>query len=378
MDTEIEMVRRKTDHILELDPLPLNVRSSPFFSKTMAFTVKRKLKRLHDATSVICFVTHDSDQKLVALKQIGNLIQVVYALSHIANALPDCCTAIINYGALEHLESLLSNIYNDSILLRNACMLLAALCRMKPQLPFNKREIVLRTLRFAIFIEDDRVIPQACLALSIFSKDRFVAIGERVYKRLLCLLEYKKPEIILSALRAIGNYVRWGARDQIQLIFETDVLVWLELFICHKFTEVRTESWWIISNITAVANNLKLDLCIIPVLAGLVRKANANAEFKIAAAHQATGSKLYTTGICMVKEETQIQEQDVTVANRHAVAAGGGFHSGGKFSTGFVVGYFIGRHHHHSHAVSNFCISPYYQFLATLIVLAIFILEQQL
>ncbi|KAK1392380.1 hypothetical protein POM88_011436 [Heracleum sosnowskyi] len=65
-------------------------------------------------------------------------IQALYALSHIANVFPACCNAIINCGALELLESLLSNVFNDSVLLRNVGMLLAALCQMKPHLPSNK------------------------------------------------------------------------------------------------------------------------------------------------------------------------------------------------------------------------------------------------
>ncbi|KAK1371273.1 hypothetical protein POM88_037365 [Heracleum sosnowskyi] len=379
--TETEMVRRKTDRILELDPLPLNVHLSPFFSKAMAFTVKRKLKRLDRATSVICSTTHDSDQKLVALKQIGNLIiadsrpgdyldskvlphllkfmevkeiktppdssgsiwrithpedkknrkfqfytaiiltrmvfsekgyeftepaipslvklipspflfvqiQALYALSHIANVFPACCNAIINCGALELLESLLSNVFNDSVLLRNAGMLLAALCRMKPHLPSIKREIVLRTLRVSIFLEDDNVIVQACLALFNFSKDGFVAIENKVLKRLLRLLEYTNPRIILLALRAIGNYVRWGTHNQIQFMFDRVVLMRLAILLYHKFTEVKTESCWITSNITAAANNLELqkvvDMGLISVPVALAKRNKVKTEFKVAAAY---------------------------------------------------------------------------------------------
>lgn len=115
----------------------------------------------------------------------------------------------------------------------------------------------------------------------------------------------------------------------------------------------------------------------------------------------------------MVSENTQIQEKDVTLVNKLGGGSfrggggggsfrGGGFSSrGGGFSSrgggsyyrsrgsglsgigaGFGLGYILGHghhhhhhhHHHHSGGVSSLCINPYFQFFATIIVLAKFIL----
>ncbi|KAK1372671.1 hypothetical protein POM88_028864 [Heracleum sosnowskyi] len=107
----------------------------------------------------------------------------------------------------------------------------------------------------------------------------------------------------------------------------------------------------------------------------------------------------------MEKEETQIQEKDVTVANKLGGGSfrsgGGGFRGGGGFSSrgsgsyyrgsgsrgssgsglrgsgvGFGLGYIFGHHHHHHHSggVSSLCINPFFQFLVTIIVLAKLIL----
>ncbi|KAK1356664.1 hypothetical protein POM88_049920 [Heracleum sosnowskyi] len=328
--------RKKTDRGQDLTLPPMDILCSNYVSKLLAFTVKRKLHRLDLATSIICSTTHDSDQKLAALKQLASLIvpdtrlgdhldsrvlpqlikfleykerkthpedlknrrfqyysaivltnivsskkgiefkdkaisplvilidtwhwfvqiQVLCALSNIANVFPDTCEAIIRYGALELLESLLTDEKNHYALKKSGMQLLSALCRMKPHLLSHKR--VLRTLEPAIFCESVSVLVPACLSLSNFTNKRFVDIGTGVCKRLLDLLDYKVPEIVLYALRAIGNYVRWCTNDQLQSIFDRGLLLHLSILFYHKYTEARKETCWIISNIAAAANNSQM------------------------------------------------------------------------------------------------------------------------
>lgn len=211
-------------------------------------------------------------------------IQVLCALSNIANVFPDTCDAIIKYGALEHLESLLTNEKNHYVLRKSGCELLSALCQMKPHVPFDKRMIVLRTLKTAIFYESVSILVPACLALSNFTNKRFVDIGDAVYKRLLHLIEYTIPEIVLYALRAIGNYVRWCNNGQLQSVIEGGLPLHLlgRLYHAHKYTEVRKETCWIISNITAAANNSQLQVVIncqlILLLVGAVGKAEVEVK----------------------------------------------------------------------------------------------------
>lgn len=368
--------REKTDRGEELSLPPMDNFCSNYVSKLLAFTVKRKLKRLDLATSVICSPTHDSAQKLGSLKQLASLIvadtrlgdhldsqvlpqlinfleykerktpiqldyrvktkthpedlnnrrfqyysaivltnivsskkgvefkdkaipalvkliltwhwfvqiQALYALFNIANVFPDTCEAIIKNGALEHLESLLTNEKNHYALKKSGIQLLSALCRIKPYLPVDKR--VLRTIKPAIFCESVSVLVQACLSLSNFTNKRFVDFGTEVYKRLLDLADYKVPEIVLYALRAIGNYVRWCNNDQLQSIIDQGLLIRLTISLYHKYTEVRKETCWIISNITAAANNSQIQSVIsfgmILVLVRFVE--NAEVEVKEVAA----------------------------------------------------------------------------------------------
>lgn len=132
---------------------------------------------------------------------------------NIATVFPDTCEAIINNGALELLESLLTNEKNHYALRESGCLLLSGICQMKPHIPpdkvipcsifplkpvityrcliyvlnFGQRAIVLRTLKIAIFYESVSILVPACLALSYFTNQRFVDIGTEVYKRLLDL-----------------------------------------------------------------------------------------------------------------------------------------------------------------------------------------------
>ncbi|KAL1830639.1 hypothetical protein ACET3Z_000290 [Daucus carota] len=341
---------RKRDRGGESSLPPMDIYCSRYVSKLLSFTVKRKLKRLSDVTSVICSPDHESIEKLRALKQLASLIvedtrlgdyldskvlpelisflefkeqktplqadgryysaivltnivsskkgfkfkdkaipalvklittwhwfvqiQVLCALSNIANVFPETCDAIIKHGAFEILESIITNGRNHYALRKSACELLSALCKL--YVPFEKRKIVLHTLKTAIFSESESVLVPTCLALSNFSNKKFVDVGAEVYKRLLHLIEYTIPEVALSALRVIGNHVRWCDNDRLQSIIIGGLPLHLVGLLHHKYTEVKKETCWIISNIIAAANNSQLQVVLncqlIILLVGFVQK----------------------------------------------------------------------------------------------------------
>lgn len=207
-------------------------------------------------------------------------IQALDTLTDIADAFPDSSDTMIKNGALELLESLLSDKWNHYLVLKGGAQLLTTFCRMKPPLPYDKIEIVVRTISTAIEYEYASVLIQLCLALSILCDGGFVAVGTEV-ERLIDLICYREPEIVISALRLIGNYVRWGDDELIQFMFEQGLLLRLGRLLNHKHTILRKETCWIISNITAAANQSQLqrviNLSLIENLISLVK----NDEFEV-------------------------------------------------------------------------------------------------
>lgn len=85
----------------------------------------------------LCFFLCQCDDSTV-FRDIFDVVQVLYALFNIANVFPDTCEDIVKNGALEHLESLLTNDKNHYALKSSGIQLLSALCRMNPLLCFDE------------------------------------------------------------------------------------------------------------------------------------------------------------------------------------------------------------------------------------------------
>ncbi|KAL8134003.1 importin subunit alpha-4-like [Apium graveolens] len=198
----------------------------------------------------------------------------LFTLANIANVFPESCDFMIKNGVLRDLESLISNEYNHYELLESGCKLLTAFCRMKPQLLSDKMDIVVNTISTAIGYVHESVLIQGCLALSLLSDQGLVKIGTGV-DRLLDLINYSVLQIVISALRTIGNYVRWGNDEEIQFMIRLSSLAVVGELLPHKCTIVRKEACWIISNVTAVANSSQMqdiyDLGLIDMLLERVR-----------------------------------------------------------------------------------------------------------
>lgn len=207
-------------------------------------------------------------------------VQVLDTLTHIGDAFPDSSDTMIKNGALELLESLLSDKWNHYLVLKGGAQLLTTFCKIKPPLPSDKIEIVIRTISTAIEYDYAPVLIQLCLALSILCDGGFVAVGTEV-ERLIDLICYQEPEIVISSLRIIGNYVRWGDDELIQYMFDQGLLLRLGRLLFHKHTSLRKETCWIMSNITAVANHSQLqrviNLSFVEILLSLVK----NDEFEV-------------------------------------------------------------------------------------------------
>ncbi|KAK9915388.1 hypothetical protein WJX75_008550 [Coccomyxa subellipsoidea] len=181
--------------------------------------------------------------------------QAVWALGNIAGDSAKCRDLVLEHGALGPLlEQLKDN--TKLSMLRNATWTLSNFCRGKqPQPAFEQTKVALPTLARLIHSNDEEVLTDACWALSYLSDGTNDKIQEviqtGVCRRLVELLLHQSSNVLVPALRTVGNIVT-GDDLQTQVIINCGALsCLLHLLKTSQKKSIKKEACWTISNITA-------------------------------------------------------------------------------------------------------------------------------
>ncbi|KAI4378066.1 hypothetical protein MLD38_015603 [Melastoma candidum] len=180
--------------------------------------------------------------------------QAVWALGNVAGDSPKCRDLVLSSGALGPLLAQL-NEHAKLSMLRNATWTLSNFCRGKPQPPFEQVKPALPALTHLIHSTDEEVLTDACWALSYLSdgtNDKIQAVIEAgVCPRLVELLLYTSPSVLIPALRTVGNIVT-GDDMQTQCVINHQALPCLLNLLTGNYKKsIKKEACWTISNITA-------------------------------------------------------------------------------------------------------------------------------
>ena len=169
-------------------------------------------------------------------------------------------------------------------MLRNATWTLSNFCRGKPGPDFELIRNALPALARHIHSTDEEILTDACWALSYLSDgpndkiDKVIQAG--VCRRLVELLMHPAPNVLVPALRTVGNIVT-GDDMQTQVIINCGALsCLLHLVTSNQKKSIKKETCWTLSNITAGTKEqiqAVIDANIIPPLVQLL----SYAEFDI-------------------------------------------------------------------------------------------------
>ncbi|KAL6558745.1 hypothetical protein OROMI_019095 [Orobanche minor] len=207
--------------------------------------------------------------------------QAVWALGNIAADSPNHRDLVLREEAMNPLLSLMVNEDSSVHMLRIATWTLLNFCRGEPQHPFD----ALPTLAFLIKSNDDEeVLTNACWALSYLldgSTDKIQAvIDSGICPRVVQLLRYASPSVLIPALRTVGNIVT-GNDEQTQVIIDHQALPCLLTLLDKVYDKsIRKQACWAISNITA-GNENQIQAVIDANIFGRLVDLLQNTEFEI-------------------------------------------------------------------------------------------------
>jgi len=181
--------------------------------------------------------------------------QAIWGLGNISGDSAKTRDLVLEARALEPIIGLVSQAESLE-LLRNATWTISNLCRGKPPPPLQLVYPCLQVLQKLVYSHDNDVIIDAFWALSYFCdgdnpKDRVDAIiSVGVCRRAVELLESANYLVVIPALRLVGN-ICTGTNEQTDFILECDVLSRLNKLLEHPRKNIRKETCWTFSNITA-------------------------------------------------------------------------------------------------------------------------------
>lgn len=207
------------------------------------------VQALIDKGSIPIFISLlGSDQK--------NIVeQAIWALGNIAGEDSYFKGLILREGAIKPLCQILCNGEKDSMLARNCAWCITNLLRGKPMPSLDELFVVIPVFGEALKNNTRKeILTDAMWGLSYCSdagEKAIVRIIESGYVvEIIGLLNSKHNNIVLPAIRALGNFVT-GEDLQTQAVIDAGVLPHLHSLLDHQDGAIRKEACWTLSNICA-------------------------------------------------------------------------------------------------------------------------------
>jgi importin subunit alpha-1 len=181
--------------------------------------------------------------------------QAIWALGNIAGEDVYFKNMILKEGAIQPLVTILAQAETDSMLARNCAWCCTNLLRGKP-LP-DEKDLYLAIPVYCEVLKNNtrkEILTDAMWGISYISD-----AGEKSIAKILeCgasesivgLLTHKHNNIVLPAIRALGNFVT-GEDTETQAVMDAGVLPPLHALLDHDDAAIRKEACWTLSNICA-------------------------------------------------------------------------------------------------------------------------------
>jgi len=212
-----------------------------------------------DATSILSVIASENSKSVVETGAISVFVSLLSisssdrdlcsaAVLGLGNIAADCRTDVMASGVIQPLLELLKS-GKDLSIQRSATWLLSNLCRGA-----HKQDFCLQsfdTLSLLLSNPDEEILVESCWALVSLTNEDIESVVEANFCPRLCeLLNHSSQEVVIPALRAVGN-VATGSSVHIQVLLDNNVLPALLYLLSHERKLIQTEACWVISSVAS-------------------------------------------------------------------------------------------------------------------------------
>ena len=210
----------------------------------LSVIASEKSKSVADTGAIPVFVSllsnSDHDLCRAAVFGLGNI-----------SADADYRTEVLSSGVIQPLLELLKP-GKDLSIQRAASWLLSNLCRGSHDQDFCLQSF--DTLSLMLSNPDEEILVESCWALVSLTNEHIESVVEANFCPRLCqLLNDSSQEVVIPALRAVGN-IATGSSAHVQVLLDNNVLPTLLYLLSNERKLIQTEACWVISSFTSGGN----------------------------------------------------------------------------------------------------------------------------
>ena len=257
----VPTVTRQTRKILSKDLLPpiqqaadISGLSKVLFDLMACEDYSSKLR--FDAASILSVIASENSKSVMdsgALPVFVSLLSssddlcsaAVFGLGNLA---ADHRAEVLSSGVIQPLLELLKPGSKSLSIQRSASWLLSNLCRGAHDQEFCLQSF--DTLSLLLSNPDEEILVESCWALVSLTNEHIESVVEANFCPRLCeLLNHSSEEVVIPALRAVGNIAT--SSEHIQVLLDNNVLPTLLYLLSHERKLIQTEACWVISSVTS-------------------------------------------------------------------------------------------------------------------------------
>jgi len=207
-----------------------------------------------DASSILSVIASENSKSVMDLGAIPVFVSLLSssddlcsaAVFGLGNLAADHRAKVQSSGVIQPLLELLKPSKSLSIQ-RQASWLLSNLCRGAHDQDFCLQTF--DTLSLLLSNPDEEILVESCWALVSLTNEHIESVVEASFCPRLCqLLNHSSQDVVIPALRAVGNIAT--SSEHIQVLLDNNVLPDLLYLLSHERKLIQTEACWVISSFT--------------------------------------------------------------------------------------------------------------------------------
>jgi len=211
-----------------------------------------------DVASILSVIASENSKSVMDLGAIPVFVSLLSSSDHdlcsaavfgLGNLAADHRAEVLSGGVIQPLLELLKPGSKSLSIQRSASWLLSNLCRGAHDHEFCLQSF--DTLSLLLSNPDEEILVESCWALVSLTNEHIESVVEANFCPRLCeLLNHSSEEVVIPALRAVGN-IATGSSEHIQVLLDNNVLPALLYLLSNERKLIQTEACWVISSFTS-------------------------------------------------------------------------------------------------------------------------------